>query len=84
MKLRGEAIHHACKMSKGNMYMVNCNASSKLGLAIKLAQQHSRNNSPTIDDTDNFIESDCKVASYLYPSCKIISGDSTVSVFLVS
>lgn len=70
VKIRAEAMQLACDMTPSGMMTVFYGPDSDLKRACQLARQHC--------ETLGLEYVDCRVANFLYPSCKVIAGNKEV------
>ncbi|XP_018578454.1 probable malonyl-CoA-acyl carrier protein transacylase, mitochondrial [Anoplophora glabripennis] len=74
VKVRAEAMQSVSEIYKGGMAIVIYGPDSKLSYACLKAKEWAK------DKGDVFPE--CKVANYLYPHCKVVSGSESAILFL--
>ncbi|KAJ8938541.1 hypothetical protein NQ318_016912 [Aromia moschata] len=70
VKIRAEAMQLASEAYKGGMMTVMYGPDSKLNFACLKAKEWA------LDRGDEFPE--CRIANYLYPHCKVVSGSESV------
>lgn len=71
VKVRAEAMQLASEMVPSGMMTVLYGPDSRLGFACSVAKEYCQRQGLT--------EVDCRIASYLYPHCKVIAGNEEVS-----
>ncbi|KAJ8931207.1 hypothetical protein NQ314_015904 [Rhamnusium bicolor] len=74
VKIRGEAMQLASETYKGGMITVMYGPESKLNFACLKAKEWA------LDKGDEYPE--CRIANYLYPHCKVVSGSESALQFL--
>ena len=77
VKVRATAMQSASQLVAGGMIKVHFGASGKVGKACHLAQVYCREQLQMADCV-------CGITTYLYPGCKIISGNREVLFPFVS
>ena len=74
VKVRAEAMQLASELVSSGMMTVMYGADSRLGFACSVAKEFCQQKQlPFLD---------CRIASYLYPHCKVIAGNDEVSLVL--
>lgn len=75
VKVRAEAMQLASEITPSGMMTVMYGADSRVGFACSVAKEFCHHKDlPLVD---------CRIASYLYPHCKVIAGNDEVSVCYV-
>lgn len=72
MKVRAEAMQLASEITPSGMMTVMYGPDSRLGFACSVAKEFCHHKELPIID--------CRIASYLYPHCKVVAGNDEVSV----
>ncbi|XP_060535054.1 probable malonyl-CoA-acyl carrier protein transacylase, mitochondrial [Cylas formicarius] len=74
VRVRGEAMQLACEANKGGMLTVWYGPDSKLGAACVKAKEWASDKGDEVPE--------CRIANYLFPHCKVVSGSESAIEFL--
>ena len=77
VKVRAVAMQSASHLVSGGMIRVHFGASGRVGKACHLAKTYCREQLGMPDSV-------CAITTYLYPGCKIVSGNQEVIFLFVS
>ncbi|MCL4128154.1 UNVERIFIED_CONTAM: hypothetical protein GTU68_012643 [Idotea baltica] len=75
VKVRGEAMQIASELTRSGMITVLFSPDSKLKFACSVAKEYCVKSGVQ--------EVDCRVASYLYPHCKVVAGNEEALQFII-
>lgn len=71
VKVRAEAMQLASELTPSGMMTVMYGPDSRLGFACSVAKEFCQHK--------DLPDVDCRIASYLYPHCKVIAGNEEAS-----